>query len=219
MLRCRRRRRVTTAGFIRSSVGNAVTLVCLRGDARSTRLDVLVVAEEVAGVPLLLQRGEPPVLLVPVRTPDALRALVAEEVHVDPVAGERLEGRMEPASPLAVALRLLVVLGPDGVDVDVVSGVALAEGGLLLVHTAHGAAELEGDAVRERRGLHRGVLDKRLDRALAKGRELRGLPVVVPAVGDGGVEHRLELGVRPGLDRIKERRTERPQGSDDGLAL
>ena len=49
--------------------------------------------------------------------------------------------------PGDVPVALWVVFGPDGVDDDVVRGVALAEGGCVLWHATERPAELEDDGV------------------------------------------------------------------------
>jgi hypothetical protein len=103
---------------------------------------------------------------------------------------------------------------------DVVRGAALAERRLALVDAAESTAELEDDAVRPRRRLARGVLDERVDRVVGERRQLDALPVAVPAVRHGGVEHRLQRQVGLGLEQIDDGIAEplqRPDEVDPGL--
>jgi len=69
----------------------------------------------------------------------------------------------EVACPGDVPFRLGIVLGPYRVDVDVVGGVPLTVGSVLGTDSVEGAAELEDDAVRLRRGLGGCLLDEGID--------------------------------------------------------
>ena len=80
--------------------------------------------------------------------------LQLEEIRLETGRGlvpVRLERGVGVAHPLDVAVGLGVALEPDRVDVHVVGGVALVEGGVLL-GAGDGPAELEDDGV----GLGRG---------------------------------------------------------------
>src|SRR5262245_17066970 len=118
-----------------------------RPGAALAGLDVLVEAEEVGRVVGALELDQPVVLLGAVGLSNAVGALVAEEVDVDAVARVGLQGVEEVARPGDVPVALWVVLGPDGVDDDVVRSVALAERGCVLWHATKRPAELEDDGV------------------------------------------------------------------------
>ena len=102
--------------------------------------DVLVEPEEVVRIVLPLQRLELRVLLRPVRLPNALGTLVAQEVHVDPLV-PRTEGVPEAAYPLPFFLEARTVLGA-GADVVGEAGRAAGKGGLVVIDPADGAARL-----------------------------------------------------------------------------
>src|SRR5215207_1842340 len=120
------------------------------------RLDVLVDAEEVAGVPLVLQGHEPGVLLGPVAGPDPLFALVGFEVQVDPSGGERGHRVREPPHPVQMQPGLGWVL-PGRDRVGHVGGVPMPGGGRVVGDLAHGAAMAEEDGL-GRRARHLGDL-------------------------------------------------------------
>src|SRR5215217_9608973 len=80
-------------------------------DVRSVRGDVLVEAEQVVGVPFVLQRGQPAVLGLAVGGADPVAALPVEEVDVDAVA-VRPHGLPYPPSPGGLLRVAVPVRGP-----------------------------------------------------------------------------------------------------------
>src|SRR5205807_4691105 len=95
-----------------------------------TRRDVLVDAEEVVGIVVALERGQPFVLGGAIGLADAFVALVTEEVDIYP-AGVRLQRRGVAASPCDVRL-IVAGVRPDRVDVDHVQRIAMTVRGRVL---------------------------------------------------------------------------------------
>src|SRR5207249_2549133 len=106
----------------------------------------------------------------------------------------------------------------DRVDVDVVAGVPAAVRGVVLADPGHRPAELEYGGLRDGRGHSLRVADHDVDDLVGELRELQGLPVVVPAVGDGRVEEGLlgEIGLP--RDEVGRGGAEAPEWPEDLLA-
>jgi hypothetical protein len=119
---------------------------------RSLRLDVLVGPEEVGRVVGALELDQP--------------LGVSRAIGLAHPVG----GRGTSSGDVAFCVRILP--GPDRVDVDVVGGIALAEGRLVLSNAAQRPAELEDDAVGLGRGDRRCVLDERVDSIIGKRRQV-----------------------------------------------
>src|SRR4029453_15029465 len=122
-----------------------------------------------------LQGLEPVVLLRPVRLLDSLGALVAQEVHVDAFVPRWGCG---PKVPYPLAL-----LGESGTRLragaDVVgeAGRAAVERGLVITHSAHGAAHVPDRVRRQRRGDLQRVLRRDVDDFIAQLGDVAALEV------------------------------------------
>jgi hypothetical protein len=166
-----------------------------------------VVVEHVLGVVFGFHVGEPPVRIVAVGLADAARVIVGvEEVHVD--AGTvGLQGVQEFSGPRGLRCPDgLVLLGEPGcVHDDVVLHIAARVGGGVPGGPRNCATHVEHRWVRPRRCGAVGVPGDDVDDLVGQAGEVRGLPVVMPAVGDGVVDAALVVDVAGGSDQIHER--------------
>src|SRR4029450_11217949 len=127
--------------------------------------DVLVVVEDVVGVVLGLDLGEPAVGVVAVRLADAAGVVVGvEKVHVD-TGTVGLQGGEEGLGPRGLrGPDGVVLLGPpDRVDDDVVVHVPPRVGGGVAGGPAYGTPQMEHRRVRPRRDGTVGVLGDDVD--------------------------------------------------------
>lgn len=93
---------------------------------------------------------QPPKFVLPIGRTDPLLSFVAQEIDVDAKGVERRQGRPEVAGPGDVLLCRSILLGPDRIDVDHVTCVAMAVGGVVLTDAGDRSAYLEDDRVRQR---------------------------------------------------------------------
>ena len=177
--------------------------------------------EHVLGVVPRFHLGEPPVGVVAVSLADATRVVVGvEEVHVD-TGTVGLEGGEESSCPRGLCRPDgIVLLGePCGVDDDVVLHVAAGVGGGVPGNSGHCAPQMEHRRVRPRGRCAVGVRGDDVDDLVGQAGEVRGLPVVVPAVGDGVVEAALMVDVQGGSDQIHDRGPELAECTDGPLTV
>src|SRR5262245_3595695 len=106
-------------------------------------IDVLVEPEEVGRVVGALELDQTLVVSRAVGLAHPVAALFAEEVHVHAAPGVLLHRVEEVLRPGDVEIGARVFLGPDRVYVDVVGGIALAEGHRVLTHSGQRSAELK----------------------------------------------------------------------------
>src|SRR5438128_8477116 len=96
---------------------------------------------------------------------------------------------------------------------------ASVEGGLVFAHTRHGTALLKDWEGRARRTHAERVLGGDVDHLVCEFGDVAGADVVLPAVREGRVEHRLQVkeGHRPA--EIEQGRSELPEWSDGRFAV
>jgi hypothetical protein len=144
-------------------------------------LDVLVEPEEVGRVVGLLQGSQPLIGARRIGCTHAGFPLVAQEVHVDAPARERLHGRPELPCPGHARLRRRSVR-THRIDVAEEGGMPVPERSLILGNSSHGTAQEGEEALGERRGGRFRVVDERLDGLIG---ELGDVPGRSEPDGDG----------------------------------
>ncbi len=165
-------------------------------------------AEDVRGVPAVLDPLQARELLRPEGRLHLGQALVPDEVEVGVPRRPRPHRRHERPRVVDVALVLGVVGRPHRQVVQVERGVPLAERRLLLVDAGQGPAQVDEDVLGQRRRRRLRVRDQGVDGLRGQPGEEVAAPVVVHAAGVPRVDQLLDRGVGHRLDEVHGRGAE-----------